>query len=139
MIILFIDHTAQNMKFSIKDFFSKCDQIRLRKFTEEMYWTFTEEIFNGKHHFLCSVNKLCLNKHVFERNPWFNFCHVCRTLNKTTLMLFLSRTVVKHYPALVQAIMWQRHFPKYFSKLWNPNYTFLLKYFFSQKNQCYIT
>ena len=32
------------MKFSIKDFFSKCDQI-----------TFTEEILNGKLHFLCSA------------------------------------------------------------------------------------
>ena len=32
------------MKFFIKDFFSKCDQI-----------TFTEEILNGKLHFLCSV------------------------------------------------------------------------------------
>ena len=26
--ILCIDHTTQKMKFSIKDFFSKCDQIR---------------------------------------------------------------------------------------------------------------
>ena len=34
------------MKFSIKDLFSKCDQI-----TEE----FPEEILNGKHHFLCKV------------------------------------------------------------------------------------
>ena len=32
------------MKFSIKDFFSKCDQI-----------TITEEILNGKLHFSCSV------------------------------------------------------------------------------------
>ena len=39
--------TAQKMKFSIKYFFSKCDQIRS-----------TEEILNGKLHFLCSqVNK----------------------------------------------------------------------------------
>ena len=37
MIILFIDQTAQNMKISIKNFFSKRDQIRLGKFTEEMY------------------------------------------------------------------------------------------------------
>ena len=34
------------MKFSIKGFFSKCHQIR-RKF-------FTEEILNGKLHFLCN-------------------------------------------------------------------------------------
>ena len=37
--------TAQKMKFSTKDFFSKCDH------------TFTEEILNGKLHFLCSVSK----------------------------------------------------------------------------------
>ena len=36
------NYTAQKMKFSIKDFFSK-----------EI--TFTEEILNGKLHFLCSV------------------------------------------------------------------------------------
>ena len=35
--------TAQNMKFSIKDFFSKCDLV-----------TFTEEILNGELHFLCN-------------------------------------------------------------------------------------
>ena len=40
--------TAQKMKFYIKGFFSKCDQIR-RKLV-----TFAEEIFNGKLHFLCS-------------------------------------------------------------------------------------
>ena len=34
---------VQKMKFSIKDFFSKCDQI-----------TFTAGILNGKLHFLCS-------------------------------------------------------------------------------------
>ena len=37
-------NTAQKMNFSIRDFFSKCDQIR------------TEEILSGKLHFLCSVN-----------------------------------------------------------------------------------
>ena len=35
------------MKFSTKDFFSKLDQIRS--------FIFTEEILNGKLHFLCSV------------------------------------------------------------------------------------
>ena len=34
----------KKMKFSTKDFFSKCDQI-----------TFTEDILSGKLHFLCSV------------------------------------------------------------------------------------
>ena len=44
------------MKFSIKDFFIKCDQIRcfLR------IWPSTEEIPNGKLHFLCRV--------VFKKN-----------------------------------------------------------------------
>ena len=36
------------MKFSIKHFFRKCDQIH-RKLT------FTDEILNGKFHFLCSI------------------------------------------------------------------------------------
>ena len=40
---MFKRHTAQKMKFSIKDFFSKCDQIRRK--------------LNGKRHFLCSVRK----------------------------------------------------------------------------------
>ena len=42
-----ISYTAQKMKFSIKDFFSKCDQIPADLVT------FTEEILNGKLHFLC--------------------------------------------------------------------------------------
>ena len=36
------------MKLSIKDFFRKCDQMA-------DLITFTEEIVNGKFHFLCSV------------------------------------------------------------------------------------
>ena len=39
--------TAQKMKFSIKDFFSKCDQ-----FPADLI-TFTDEILNGNLHFLC--------------------------------------------------------------------------------------
>ena len=38
------------MKFSIKDFFSKFDKIRRKK---EDLVTFTEDILNGKLHFLC--------------------------------------------------------------------------------------
>ena len=41
--------TAQKMKFSIKDFFSKCDQI-----ADSDLVTFTEDIFKGKLHF-CAV------------------------------------------------------------------------------------
>ena len=46
-----VTNTAQRMKFSIKDFFSNCYQIH--SFGDLV--TFTEEILNGKHHFLCSV------------------------------------------------------------------------------------
>ena len=46
-------YTAKKMKFSIKDFFSKYDQI-LKK-------SFTEEILNGKLHCLCSVILLWLS------------------------------------------------------------------------------
>ena len=45
------------MKFSIKDFFSKCDQIPADLVT------FPEEILNGKLPFLCSENK-AINLHL---------------------------------------------------------------------------
>ena len=45
------------MNFSIKNFFSKCDQIC--SFLADLV-TFTEEILNAKLHFLCRVNwKAC--------------------------------------------------------------------------------
>ena len=46
--IKLIISTAQKMKISIKDFFSKCDQ-----FPADLV-TFTEEIVNGNLRFLCS-------------------------------------------------------------------------------------
>ena len=46
-------YTAQKMKFSIKDFFSKC--VNVTKSAADLV-TFTEEILNRKLHFLCSVN-----------------------------------------------------------------------------------
>ena len=49
-----INNTAQKMKFSIMDFFGTCDKIR-RESADLV--TFTEEIPNGKLHFLCSVRK----------------------------------------------------------------------------------
>ena len=49
-------NTAQKMKFSIKDFFNKCDQIRSKLLLKESL--ITEGISNGKFHFLCSVNTL---------------------------------------------------------------------------------
>ena len=53
------------MKFSIKDFFSKCDQIR----TDLQY--FTEEIINEKPQFLCSVAWNTLHKLFVKRNETF--------------------------------------------------------------------
>ena len=44
----FIKITAQKIKFFIKDFFTKCKQIRRN--------LFTEEILNGKFHFFCAVD-----------------------------------------------------------------------------------
>ena len=52
--------TAQKMKFSIKDFFSKCDQ--MRSFLR-IWAPFTEEILNGKLQSLCSEYSL---------DFWFN-------------------------------------------------------------------
>ena len=53
-----IRYTAQKMKSSIKDFFSKWDQ---KMFPADLV-IFTEEILSGKLHFLCSDNN------------WLNLC-----------------------------------------------------------------
>ena len=48
---------AQKIKFSIKNFFSKCGQIsrKLRTWSLVIY---TKEMLNGKLHFLCIVLKM---------------------------------------------------------------------------------
>ena len=46
--------TEQKMKFSIEDFFSKCEHE-----TADLV-TFTEEILHGKLHFLCSMTRFRL-------------------------------------------------------------------------------
>ena len=51
LLVLAVLLTAQKMKFSIKNFFSKCDQIH--SLTAGLV-TFTEEILHRKLHFLCS-------------------------------------------------------------------------------------
>ena len=50
------------MKFSIKDFFNKYDQI-----------TFTEEILNGKLHFLCREKSVKALFHQVYKSADFNF------------------------------------------------------------------
>ena len=51
-------NTAQKMKFSIKNFFSKCSHNWQE--TADLV-AFTEENLNGKLHFLCSVMKMLLS------------------------------------------------------------------------------
>ena len=48
--LYFVFYTVQKMRFSIKDFSSKCDQIR--SFQTDLL-IFTEEILHEKLHFLC--------------------------------------------------------------------------------------
>ena len=48
LILIWSHPLYKKMRFPIKDFFSKCDQIRSFKFIEE--------ILNGKLHFLCCVH-----------------------------------------------------------------------------------
>ena len=52
----FVYSTAQKMNFSIKDFFSKRDQINLQETADLV--AFTGEILNRKIHFSCIVGKL---------------------------------------------------------------------------------
>ena len=54
------------MKFSIKDFFSKCDQIR--SFLTADLIRFTEEIFHGQLHFLYSVRLLKIQGEIVSQN-----------------------------------------------------------------------
>ena len=63
-------YTVQKMKFSLKDFFSKCDQIR-RKL--RILVRFTEEILNGKLYF-CTVIQTIKN------STFGNFSHGARYL-----------------------------------------------------------
>ena len=60
--------TAQKMKFSIKDFFCKCDQIP--QFPADLV-TLTEEMLNGKLHFLCREKSQ--NGSPFKKNFINNF------------------------------------------------------------------
>ena len=49
-----LSFTVQKMKFSIKDFFSECDQILQWMWPTLDLVTITAEILNGKLHFLCN-------------------------------------------------------------------------------------
>ena len=92
-------HTAQKMKFSIEDFFGKCDQIRSADLV-----TFTEEILNGKLHFLCSdgygagVFKLT-NKAKVKANTKYssnNFDYDSKEIfpNKFSVTIFVCKKII---------------------------------------------
>ena len=66
-------NTAQKIKFSIKDFLSKCDQ------TVD-FGTFTEGILNGKLHFLYSGTS-------FDVVLW----NLCKSIIALTVVLFSTR------------------------------------------------
>ena len=73
-------YTAQNMKFSMKDFFSKCDQIRkkLRIWSNLLKKSLLEN-FN-----FCDV----IN---FDPNIWFFLSHGCND-HGITILKFYSKT-----------------------------------------------
>ena len=73
-------YTAQNMKFSMKDFFSKCDQIRkkLRIWSNLLKKSLMEN-FN-----FCDV----IN---FDPNIWFFLSHGCND-HGITILKFYSKT-----------------------------------------------
>ena len=85
------------MKFAIKDFFSKCDQIC----TVDLV-TFTEEILNGKLHFLCSQNSSASGQLTFRllSNPCIFNPRVARPALLTSFIA-LSMTL-KGIPFLVK-------------------------------------
>ena len=67
--------TAQKMKFSMKNFLGKFDQI----YRKLELVTFTEEILNGKLHYLCSDNRKTLGKLIFiSQSIAFQFSKVRR-------------------------------------------------------------
>ena len=73
--------TAQKMKFPIKDFFSKCDQIA-------DLVAFTEEILNAKLHFLWTQNWLeytCAGTSLFDLDKNIDFLHHLSTAARIRL------------------------------------------------------
>ena len=72
------------MKFSIKDFFGKCDQIR-RNLVR-----FTEEILNSEPHFLCSDRFTAIPELFKKNNEKVNFHRVRKYTSGVMFRTFLS-------------------------------------------------
>ena len=66
--------TAQKIKYFIKDFFGKCDQINRDQETADLV-TYTEESLHEKLHFLCSL---------YSHPNWLRAHQICRSFHKVT-------------------------------------------------------
>ena len=93
--------TTWKMKFSIKDFFCKCDQIR-RKLLKK--WI-TEEILNGKVHFLCSDEKKTFHDKNLGDSTKSIQCYVCaRTISIKLQLNFTNKSNALHVLFLTQCL-----------------------------------
>ena len=106
-IILTRKDTTQKMKFSIKDFFSKYDQIR--SFPPDLV-TFTEEIFYGKLHFLCS-DRISYGYQDYQINRKNLFIYSIMTIAYTITavlqnfitVIFIDTDVISHGDSTLEA------------------------------------
>ena len=73
-VLIYTKTTAEKMKISIKDFFSKCDQI-------------PRKILNGKLRFLCTVNIVLLT-YINEKKKFFpgKFCNSIKDWVSTSVI-----------------------------------------------------
>ena len=76
--------TAQKMKFSVKDFFGKCEQKEKKEIQRN-----TKEILNGKLHFLCSPD--C-------RKQWFYRKCIARTNGGNSSLVWTFKTLRQETP-----------------------------------------
>ena len=95
-----INFTPQKVKFSIKDFFSICDQMWQE--TADLV-TFTKEILNEKLHFLCSASSI-----FFIVNFLFYIAFINSLLTTTTAallkLLTLCNIVLSKAPILSSSV-----------------------------------
>ena len=109
-------NTAQKMKFFIKDFFSKCDQIR-RKLDADLV-TFTEEILNGKPHFLSSESSAVSRsaayplKIIFEASLGGEFPECWKRASVVLVHKKGSKNLVKNYKPISLLLIFGKIFEK---------------------------
>ena len=93
----FLNYTAQKMKFSIKDFFSKCDQIRRKilQFPADLI-PFTEKALNGKLYYLRSVSLTMRFRCVFRILPNIEVGFFANIANDFHPFNFFARSPLFH-------------------------------------------